>query len=129
MSLTTPFDESYWEARWQKGATGWDIGHASPAITSYFDLILDKEARILFPGCGSAWEGEYLHKQGFKNISLLDISALARQSFLSRVPSFNPDHYETGDFFSFKGSFDYVVEQTFFCAIDPNLRSLYAEHV
>ena len=32
-----------------------------------------------------------------------------------------------GDFFQHKGSYDYIVEQTFFCAIDPDLREAYAQ--
>ena len=32
-----------------------------------------------------------------------------------------------GDFFELKGSFDVVLEQTFFCAIDPELRNQYVD--
>ena len=31
----------------------------------------------------------------------------------------------TGDFFEHKGQYDLILEQTFFCAIDPALRSCY----
>ncbi|MBK7695410.1 MAG: hypothetical protein IPI30_14125 [Saprospiraceae bacterium] len=32
------------------------------------------------------------------------------------------------DFFKHNGSYDLILEQTFFCAIDPTLRKNYAEH-
>ena len=32
-----------------------------------------------------------------------------------------------GDFFGLEGKFDVVLEQTFFCAIDPELRSQYVD--
>lgn len=30
-----PIDQNFWNERWQKSETGWDIGQASPAITDY----------------------------------------------------------------------------------------------
>ena len=32
-----------------------------------------------------------------------------------------------GDFFAFQGNFDLIVEQTFFCALNPSLRKAYVE--
>ena len=34
-----------------------------------------------------------------------------------------------GDFFALQGSYDLVIEQTFFCALDPGLRTAYAEKI
>ena len=33
------------------------------------------------------------------------------------------------DFFNLKGQYDLILEQTFFCALDPSLRTKYAEKV
>lgn len=118
------FDSNYWNNKYINNEHRWDIGYASPAITNYFDNINDKSVKILIPGCGSGYEGEYLIKQGFKNVFLLDISIEAKKRFLERCPNF--DNFYIEDFFSFKGEFDYIVEQTFFCALDPNLREDYA---
>ena len=71
------FDQNYWEKRWQKNETAWDIGHPSPAITEYLDQYPDKNIAILIPGCGNAYEAEYMIKHGFTNITLIDISPKA----------------------------------------------------
>ena len=35
---------------------------------------MDKTASILIPGCGNAYEAEYLLANGFKNITIIDIA-------------------------------------------------------
>jgi len=123
--MNLDLDEKYWSQRYIENSHRWDIGYPSPAITRYFDEVDDKEVRILIPGCGSAYEGEYLLKKGFKNVTLLDVSPEAKRLFLERVPDF--DGFVVGDFFSLEGEFDYIVEQTFFCALNPELREEYAQ--
>ncbi|MFI5145052.1 MAG: SAM-dependent methyltransferase, partial [Ignavibacteria bacterium] len=39
------------------------------------------------------------------------------------------DHLFCGDFFEHTGKYDMIIEQTFFCAIDPRERSNYAVKV
>lgn len=116
-------DAKYWNGRYVENTHRWDIGYPSPAITNYFDKIEDKEVRILIPGCGSAYEGEYLIKQGFNNVTLLDVAEEAKKRFLERVPNFQ--NFHLGEFFDYKGEFDFIIEQTFFCALDPALRDNY----
>ena len=60
--------DSYWEARYQKGETGWDIGNISTPLMEYFNTLDNKNLRILIPGCGNAHEAAYLHSNGFKNV-------------------------------------------------------------
>ena len=120
-------NRNYWETRWEKGETGWDIGHASPPITEYFDQVPNKAARILIPGCGNAWEAEYLNQQGFTNVFVIDISQNALDEFAKRVPDFPKEHMICDDFFAHDQQYDYIVEQTFFCALEPEERTAYAE--
>lgn len=56
----TAFDEHYWQERWQKGQTGWDIGGPAPAILQHFRSLDDKALSILIPGCGNAYEAKAL---------------------------------------------------------------------
>jgi SAM-dependent methyltransferase len=125
--MPNTFDTHYWETRWKKGETGWDIGYASTPIRDYIDQMKDKEVRILIPGCGNAWEGEYLVKQGFMNTWLIDIAPGAVENFKRCFPEFPSDQVIRGDFFELDDSFDLIFEQTFFCALDPSLRRAYAE--
>lgn len=122
--MNLKLDAEYWNNRYLDNSDKWDIGYTSPAITNYFDNIVDKEARILIPGCGSAYEGEYLINNGFKNITLLDAAEESKKRFKQRVPDFN--NFIVEDFFSYEGKFDFIIEQTFFCALNPKLREAYA---
>lgn len=118
----------YWETRWQNSETGWDIGYPSPPLKAYFDQIKEKEYKILIPGAGNAYEAQYLFNLGFKNIFVLDISQSAINNFLSRNPTFPKEQALVQDFFKLDVlDFDLIVEQTFFCAINPNLRQAYID--
>lgn len=120
---------AYWEERWQSGQTGWDVGYATPAIVAYCDSLHDRDLRILVPGAGNGYEAEHLWKAGFHNVQVVDISRSALDSLQARVPDFPAGHLIHADFFSLEGPYDLVIEQTFFCALDPALRRLYADHM
>lgn len=121
------FDQNYWNDRWKKNETGWDIGHASPAITEYMNQYPDKNAAILIPGCGNAYEAEYLLKEGFTNITLIDIAPKAVEVLEEKFADEPNITVLCGDFFHHQGSYDLIIEQTFFCAIPPERREEYAE--
>ena len=70
-------DKNFWESKWANRETGWDIGYPSPAIEKYILQYPDKEASILIPGCGNAYEAAFLWNLGFKNITVLDIASKA----------------------------------------------------
>lgn len=120
-------DESFWDNRYITNNIGWDLGTCSPPLKAYFDQIEDKNLRILIPGCGNSYEATYLLQQGFKNVFILDISEKAIASFKEKNPSFPEQQIFNGNFFDHNETYDLIVEQTFFCAIDPKLRSAYAK--
>ena len=118
-----------WESRYQEKSTGWDIGYVSTPIKEYIDQVEDKDLRILIPGCGNAYEAEYLWKNGFKSVYLLDIAPSPLANFAEKNPDFPKDQLIEDDFFEHAAQYDLIVEQTFFCAIEPELRSAYAEQM
>lgn len=120
-------DKDFWNDRYAENQTGWDIGSPSTPLKEFIDALEDKAIRILIPGCGNAYEAEYLHQQGFVNVFVIDIAPLALEGFSERVPSFPKDHLIAGDFFEHKSEYDLILEQTFFCALNPELRSAYAK--
>lgn len=120
-------DKKFWDQRWKDQQTGWDIGYVSTPIKAYFDRENNTELKILIPGCGNSYEAEYLYNKGFKNVYVIDISEHAIDSFQSRCPDFPNDHCICSDFFELEDQFDLVVEQTFFCAIHPDMRDRYVE--
>ncbi len=118
---------SFWNNRYQSGETAWDIGYPSPPLKEYLDQINDKSLRILIPGAGNAWEAEYAWKQGFSRVEVVDIAPEAIAAFRKRVPDFPEAQLHLLDFFTLNREYDLVIEQTFFCALDPDLRQSYVE--
>lgn len=121
--------EEFWDSRYKNNDIGWDLGVISPPLKAYFNQILDKNLKILIPGAGNSYEAEYLFKNGFKNVFVVDLSKTALQKFKYRVPNFPTNQIINQDFFEIKDSFDLIIEQTFFCAINPALRNLYAKQI
>ncbi len=119
----------YWETRYQENNTGWDLQKASQPLVAYFDQLSDKNMKILIPGGGYNYEAEYLFKKGFKNIYILDFARTALDSFKNRDPSFPSSQLLEKDFFDLEERFDLIIEQTFFCALDPSLREKYVEQM
>lgn len=117
----------YWDKRYKEGNTGWDIGSPSTPLKEYIDTLTDKNLKILIPGAGNAYEAEYLYQKGFNNTYIIDFSATALTNFKTRVPNFPESHIIQGDFFELNDFFDLIIEQTFFCALDPMMRPKYAE--
>jgi SAM-dependent methyltransferase len=121
-------DASYWDNRYLENKTGWDIGYASTPLIKYLEeKNLDKNSAILIPGCGNAHEAVWLIKNGYKNLTLLDISEKAIESALLKNPTLQPDLFVCQNFFDHKNQYDLILEQTFFCALNPNLRLNYLE--
>ena len=114
----------YWEHRYAHADIPWDIGYPSPALMHYA-LQWPKDTRIIIPGSGLAWEAQALHEAGFTCVYLCDWAPSAFQPLLSRCPDFPRGHLLVQDFFVLEGSFDLLLEQTFFCAILPSQRREY----
>lgn len=120
-------DADFWNNRYAEDQTGWDIGYPSTPLKEYIDQLENKDLRILIPGCGNAYEAEYLHEQGFTNVTLVDLAPLAIEAFKKKVPAFPQDKLIVGNFFDLATQFDLILEQTFFCALNPELRTKYAQ--
>ena len=124
------FDAAYWQGRYDAARTNWDTGGITPPLQAWFDqLDVRRQPRILIPGAGRAYEAEYLHRAGFAQVFVADIAPAALEAVAGRVADFPADHLLLQDFFALEPSpapFDVIVEQTFFCALDPRLRPAYA---
>ncbi len=127
--MSMDLNSTYWSARYNTGDTGWDIGYAAPALTEYFDEITNKHTRIFIPGCGNAHEVGYLLEKGFTKVHVIDIAPNLTASLAKKYQTHNGKslHIYTGDFFEHAGEYDVIIEQTFFCALDPTLRKNYVK--
>jgi len=121
-----------WQRRYEEKDTPWDKGAAAPPLVHY----LRENAiagRVLVPGCGRGHDVRALARQHGCSAVGLDLAPAAIDEARRLPPEFGPGSevsFVTGDFFKLtfdlKNTFDWVVEHTCFCAIDPALRPEYA---
>ncbi|MEO9021558.1 MAG: methyltransferase domain-containing protein [Ginsengibacter sp.] len=122
----TPVASSYWDNRYRNNETGWDMHKVSPPLKGYIDSLKNKDLKILIPGCGNAHEAEYLLDNGFKNVTLVDFSKVVTGNLKEKYKS-RPIQIVHENFFDHKRKYDLILEQTFFCALNPSLREKYVE--
>lgn len=123
------FDAAYWQGRYATGRDAWDAHAATPPLRAYFDQFdVAPQPRILIPGAGRAYEAEYLRQLGFRQVFVVDLAPEPLQALAARVPDFPTEHLLQADFFELPTAepYDLIVEQTFFCALDPAMRPAYA---
>lgn len=119
-------NKEFWEQKYGKGDTGWDIGCISTPLKEYIDQLTDKDLKILIPGAGNAYELLYLVEKGFTNVFVIDIARQPLENIKKRMPYFPEHQILEGNFFDLAlNNFDLILEQTFFCALDPGLRPAY----
>lgn len=120
-------DPEFWNNLYETGETAWDIGEVSLPLKTYFDQLTEKNIAILIPGCGNSYEAEYLLQQGFTNVTVIDISSLLTEKLTEKFGSLYKKELTiiNDNFFKLQGKFDLIVEQTFFCALDPSQRKDY----
>ena len=118
-------NNKFWNDKYVNSKTGWDVGEITTPLKEYFEQLNNKKNKILIPGCGNAYEAEYLFKNKFHSTFVLDYSKHALNNFSNRVPDFPKKQLLNNDFFDAQGKYNIIVEQTFFCAIDKNKRRDY----
>ena len=120
-------NKDYWEDRYQSASTGWDIGEISTPIRTFVDGLENKSTSILIPGAGNGHEAIYMHRQGFTTVTVLDFAKSPLDTLQQNCPDFPKQHLIQDDFFNHEGTYDLIIEQTFFCALNPNSRQAYVE--
>ena len=124
----------FWQQRYEQDSISWDMGQVSPPLKAYIDQLPEsaKDQSILVPGAGNAYEVGYLHEQGFTNVTLVDFAPAPIAAFAERYPYFPAKHLICADFFELSPAqyqFDWVLEQTFFCAINSSRRDEYVQQM
>lgn len=118
-------DQLYWENRYRKGNTGWDLGHISQPLKTIIDKIENKSSRILIPGAGNTYEVEYLLEKEFEDITVLDIALPPILYLRKRLKKNKNVRIIHNDFFNHDDNYDIILEQTFFCALESRFRESY----
>ncbi len=119
--------QAFWENRYRENKTGWDLGNASPPLMGFMQQWQNKQAKILIPGAGNAYEAQWLYEQGFTQVHVVDIASAPLQNLKERCPGFPDAHLHHQDFFELEDTFELILEQTFFCALAPEQRGAYVK--
>lgn len=127
MGTNINLDSQYWQNRYQSNTHTWDLGEVSPPLKKYIDGLPDKNIRILIPGCGNSYEADYLLQNGFTNVTVIDIAPVLVSKLQEKYARNSHIKILLGDFFEHRGEYDLILEQTFFCALDPALRTKYRD--
>ncbi|WP_124980002.1 methyltransferase domain-containing protein [Nonlabens xiamenensis] len=120
-------DAKYWENRYLNEETGWDLGQVSAPIKNYVDQIADTDISVLVPGAGYGYEVLYLRKKGISNVTVVDIAQTPLKRLHQRLGDQQGYELIQQDFFSHSGSYDLILEQTFFCALEVRFRESYTQ--
>ena len=116
----------FWESRYRDNVIPWDAGKAPASLKEYANN-LPAGARVLIPGCGSAYEATYLAAKGF-DILAIDFSPAAVETARKNLAGF-ADIVRLADFFQFDFGqpFDVIYERAFLCALPRTMWSAYAD--
>jgi SAM-dependent methyltransferase len=87
--------------------------------------VKNKNINLLIPGAGDIYDAAAFLELGFTHITVCDISETAIQNMKQVFGEDARLQYFHGDFFNLEGQYDLIIEQTFFCALDPELRKKY----
>ena len=121
-----------WEADYARQTDGWDLGGPTPAFKR---LILSGQltpGRMIVLGAGRGHDAREFARHGFQ-VTAVDFASQAAQEMQRLASPEAPVEILQHDIFtlpeSLNNSFDYVLEYTCFCAIDPKRRAEYADLV
>jgi|SRR5215216_713061 len=123
-----------WEADYERKTDGWDLGGPTPIFKR---LTLDASrqlipGRMIVLGAGRGHDAREFARHGFQ-VTAVDFASQAVQEMHRLASPEAPVEILQHDIFTLpetlNHSFDYVLEYTCFCAIDPKRRSEYADLV
>ena len=122
---------SFWEQRYEKGEIGWDLGAETPVFTAISEKL--KLGKVCILGCGNGYDAISFSKKGF-SVTAVDFARtpinnlqIAARSLSLSIETIKKDIFDLIPDYS--SQFDYIIEQTCFCAIDPRKRQQYSNLV
>ncbi len=131
MSLDVNFPAK-WQADYEGKTDGWDLGGPTPAMRRLATSGRFQPGRMIVLGAGRGHDAREFARRGFE-VTAVDFSDYAASEMRRLSVNEAPIRILQHDLFSLPhdldGSFDYVLEYTCFCAIDPRRRAEYADLV
>ncbi|NJL48994.1 MAG: methyltransferase domain-containing protein [Leptolyngbyaceae cyanobacterium SM2_5_2] len=130
--LPPPLSPDAWERRYQEGTTRWDLGQPAPAFQSLLGAAeAPRPGAAIVLGSGRGYDALLFAQHGF-DVTAVDFAPSAIQSLAEQAEAANLSlTLVQRDIFDLvpdlAGQFNYVIEHTCFCAIDPSLRPAYVQ--
>ena len=119
-----------WEADYVRKTDGWDLGGATPTFQSLAASRRFEPGRMIVPGAGRGHDAREFSRHGFQ-VTAVDFSPYVISEMRRLADPQAPVEVLQHDLFTLPReldkSFDYALEYTCFCAIDPKRRSEYAD--
>jgi SAM-dependent methyltransferase len=122
----------FWDQIYARGRAGWDLGRPTPV---FHRLLHDGDlspGRIMVLGAGNGHDARLFARHGFE-VTAVDFAQEAVEAMRSQMEANAPHEVIRADIFHlperFDEVFDFVLEYTFYCAIDPSRRDQYAGRV
>ncbi|KAF5466153.1 hypothetical protein F2P56_016105 [Juglans regia] len=122
-----------WEDSWEQDVTPWDLGQPTPVILHLHQTGALPKGRALVPGCGSGYDVVAIACPE-RHVVGLDISNRAimkAEELSSSSPNASYFTFSKADFFTWSPTelFDLIIDYTFFCAIEPDMRLAWAKRI
>ena len=121
-----------WEADYQRGTDGWDLGRPTPVFKRLASTHRFEPGRMIVLGAGRGYDAREFSRHGFQ-VTAVDFSAYVVGQMRELADLAAPLEILQHDIFTLphelNNSFDYLLEYTCFCAIDPQRRIEYADLV
>src|SRR5512136_3083923 len=121
-----------WEADYQGKTDGWDLAGPTPALKHLAESGRFSPGRMLVPCAGRGHDAREFARHGF-DVTAVDFSPFAVREMNRLADPAAPVTALQRDMFALPrdmdAAFDYVLQYTCFCAIDPNRREDYADLV
>lgn len=126
-------NSEFWEKHYNEGTTRWDLGQAAPPLISLLNSPqAPSPGKVAVLGCGRGYDALLFAQHGFEVIGFdFATSAIADATALSQTSRIKAKFLQR-DIFDLPADpnyFDYVLEHTCFCAIDPSQRPAYVKLV
>jgi len=123
---------SKWETNYQKGTDGWDLHGPTPVFNRLLTSGHYPPGRLIVLGAGRGYDARNFAGQGFQ-VTAVDFSPTAVSEMHRLAQPRAPVEILQADIFTLPATldstFDYLLEYTCFCAIDPQRRGEYAQLV
>ena len=121
-----------WEADYARQTDGWDLGGPTPVFEHLLSTRQLPPGRIIVLGAGRGHDARLFARHGFQ-VTAVDFASQAVQEMHRLADPAAPVEILQHDIFTLpetlNNSFNYVLEYTCFCAIDPKRRAEYADVV